>query len=506
MAQSYRSGLLSEVVRPEELRAKDGVVIAIDGDYAYTSSSAAEFWRERVGATKGSGRTGTCMICTRNRELANTIPGKVSATLVPGASNDAALVSINERVFGYDLVAQLTHTPICLSCADELMVGLTGVLSSQHTLTYAGQDTRLAWWVTDTDELDHMNLILDPSPAEVDAFFSSVTAAKHRQKRLEGRFCWLAVGGNVARIMVRDWVDIALACDDEDSIDHDSNVLAWFRDHKNTPRRTEAVTLRDGRQLPAGKWFHSPAALAACLGRWDATARTYRPFGAKNADRPDRALQQLMRVAVLDEPLPAALNAHLIHRIRSDGYIDDRRASLARLALTRLPNRCKDNMIPSELDEEYRDRAYLSGRLFALLEQTQHAAHRRAVRESAGTVGGSGESSAQENAKQADRPRTEVAVNSTFGDRFRRRAVDTPRPVLVQGWKESAAWLTKIRRRDGVGLAKWHADRIGAVYELINAQDGGLPVRNNLRQQDQFILGYQHQHAHRTATVIAVEA
>ncbi|MFX0578776.1 type I-C CRISPR-associated protein Cas8c/Csd1 [Nocardia nepalensis] len=489
LARAYRSGMLAALAREDGVRAKDGVVIAVDGRYVYRSPTVAQFWRARVEAMKGSGRTDICMVCVRKSPLANTIPGKVAAALVPGASNDAALVSINERVFGYDLAAQLTHTPICLSCADDLTVGLTGVLSSQHTLTFAGQDTRLAWWVSETDEPDHMDLILDPDPAEVDRLFEAVHAGQERTQRLKGRFCWLAVGGNISRIMIREWVDIALTSRTHDVVNHDSNVLAWFRDHKNTPRRTTPLRLADGTEIPAGRWIHSPVALAACLGRWDEATSRYRSFGAKNADRPDQALHMVLRAAVLAESVPAATRAHLIHRIRNDGHLDNQRAALIRLALTRCPRQSKDTLVPMSLDETCTDSSYLAGRLFAVLEQTQRAAHRKKTGPT-GDGGGGDSDGASDEAQRSD-------VNSTFGDRFFRRAVETPRPVLAQGRKESGAWLTKIRRRDGGGLADWHKNRLNQLYDLVE-QSEGFPVRSSLRQQEQFILGYHHQLAHHT--------
>ncbi|GAA5056721.1 type I-C CRISPR-associated protein Cas8c/Csd1 [Nocardia callitridis] len=481
LAEAFRSTAWSKLTRPEEMKAKDGVVIAINGRYAYASSTASGFWQTRVELKKGSGRSGVCMVCKRVALLANTIPGKVAASLVPGAGNDVALVSINERVFGYDLAEQLTHAPVCLVCADDVMVGLTGVLSSDHSLTSSGQDTRLVWWVADTEESDHMDLVFDPEPAEVDALFQSIHRAEERRSRLEGKFCWLAVGANVSRVMVREWVDIALTSKDHNVVNHDTNVLAWFSDHKNTPRRTQPVELRDGGEIPAGKWCHSPTALAACLGRWDSGTSRYRPFGAKNADRPDQALHQLLRVAVLNEPVPVAMRAHLMHRIRNDGHVDDRRASLVRLALNRCPNRPKEAETPMSLDETCTNPAYVAGRLFAVMEDVQRSAHRRAT---------SGEDPGDE------APRSEV--NSTFGDRFFRRAVDTPRPVLVQGRQDAGAWLTKIRRRDNSQLANWHKNRLDSLYALLE-QSTGIPLRNNLRQKEQFVLGYHHQRAHRPA-------
>ncbi|QLY33943.1 type I-C CRISPR-associated protein Cas8c/Csd1 [Nocardia huaxiensis] len=487
----FRSGLLASLEQPEELRAKDGVLITVNGVPAYRSVSAADYWRTHVGTKKGTGRTGACMICQQVRPLANTIPGKVPAPLVPGASNDAALVSINERVFGYDLEAQLTHTPICMGCADDLMVGLTTVLSSSSSLTLSGQDTRLAWWVSGSDESDWMDLLLEPDPDQVNQLFLDVHRGRERTSRLTGRFCWMAVGGNISRIMVRQWVDIALTCADDSAVSHDENVLAWFRDHKNTPRRTAPIRRSDGTEIPAGQWIHSPGRFAACLGRWDGATKQYRPFGAKNADRPEQALLQLLRVAVLNEPVPVAIQTHLIHRIRNDGRVDDCRASLIRLALTRSPARPKDTSIPMALDETCTDPAYLAGRLFAVLEQTQRAAHRapRARSADSGSLN-SGDDGQPENSNRSP-------VNSTYGDRYFRRAIETPQPVVLQGIKQSQAWLTKIRRRDGEARSQWYSNRIRAIVDPMTPS-AWIPLRNNLWQQGQFVLGYNHQLAHRT--------
>ncbi|MCP2321232.1 CRISPR-associated protein Csd1 [Nocardia amikacinitolerans] len=484
----YRSGVLDSVSRPEGVRAKDGVVIAVDGRYVHESLSVGQFWREQVGERKGSGSVGLCMICGQESALANTIPVKVPASLVPGASNDAALVSVNERVFGYDLSEQLTHIPVCLGCADDLMAGLTSVLSSRHSVTFPGQNTRLAWWVTGTDELDHLDLVLDPNPDEVEQLFTTVHRGQPAQ-RLKGRFCWLAVGGNVARIMVREFIDIALATRDGEEVSHDSNILAWFADHKNTPRHTVPYSLAKGTEIPAGRWIHGVPGLAAALGRWDHKTSGYRPFGAKNADRPDNVVHQLLQVAVLARPMPTSLRAHLIHRVRNDGRIDDRRAALARLALTRNSHPDKEITIPMSLDETCTEPAYVAGRLFAALESTQRDAHRPTPKSSA----------PQEGEPADDDVRREV--NSTFGDRFLRRAIDTPRPVLVQGRKQATAWITKLRRRNSAAGSA-HTPRLTALYELLD-HHGGAPMRNTLRQQEQFILGYHHQLAHDIAAARA---
>lgn len=150
------------------------------------------------------------------------------------------------------------------------------------------------------------------------------------------------------------------------------------------------------------------------------------------------------------------------------------------------------------LNEAWDNPAYLSGRLFAALERIQSAAHRRPTRstkdqglqeDSVSTTGDSDDDGAQR----------VVEVNSTFGDRYLRRAIDTPSSALTQGFKESTAWLTKIRRRDGGGRAAWYENRLKDIYWRLSAEAGGVPPRTTPIQKNMFILGYQHEKAYRPA-------
>ncbi|WP_067837215.1 type I-C CRISPR-associated protein Cas8c/Csd1 [Nocardia lijiangensis] len=490
LAAFYRDGGCERVPEVEGLQAKDGVLTTVDGGLAHRSTSAARFWCDRVASTKGSGRSGLCLVCRLEAPLANTIPGKVPASLVPGASNDAALVSINERSFGYDLTTQLTHTPICMTCADDVMVGLTGALSSEHTRAYSGQDTRLAWWTTGTSESDYMSLVFQPDPQDVNELFRSLhTGSPPASERLAGRFCWLAVGGHVARIMVREWVDMPLAADDPDIVNHDANIAAWFADHEIVPRRREAFTLPDGTQVPAGRRWHSVGAMAASLGRWDPDRNRYLPFVGKNSknsgpnpDRPDSAMRHMLDVAVLNRPVPTAIRAHLIHRVCSDGRVDDVRAALIRLSATRSPDRRRTMSVPMGLDESCTDPSYVAGRLFAVFEQVQRAAHQPPRKK-----GDNSEDTGDENSR--------TSLNSTYADKYFRSAVTSPRPALIQGHRLSSAWLSKIRRRDGDGLAHWHKQRVEQLCQILEWPIG-CPLRNGLRQQEWFVLGYYHQLGH----------
>ncbi|MGC4989954.1 type I-C CRISPR-associated protein Cas8c/Csd1 [Nocardia salmonicida] len=491
----YRGDWAARIGEVEGLVAKDGVLVSIDGVPAHRSPSAATFWEAQVAVTKGSGRTGLCMVCAEVGALANTIPGKVASNLVPGASNDAALISINEPTFGYDLATQLTHTPICMGCADNITVGLTALLSSAtHSISFPGQDTRLAWWTTDTADSDFLSILFDPDPGDVQKLLSSVYTGRSVARPSDvGRFCWLAVSGQVARIMVRDWVDMPLAAAGPDAVSHTGNIRAWFDDQEIVPRYPEPVTLADGRILPAGKKWQDVRRMAASLGRFDPTTNRYLPFVAKggrpNPNRPNDALRRLLDAAVLNRPLPPALRAHLMHRIGSDCRVDDVRTSLVRLGLTRSPEIRRNHVsVPKGLDPTCTEPAYLAGRLFAVLESIQYKAHNPPRKNNSDDATGTAD---------GVQPRR-ASVNSTFGDRYFRSAMMSPKPALLQGVRLSNAWVAKIRRRDGEQRANGCRSELSDLYAALQYPDG-CPVRSNLYEQEWFVLGYFHQHHARKA-------
>lgn len=90
------------------------MLIAVDGKPVIEHESLIRFWTDEVARRKGSGTTGICLVCGQDADLVDTVPGNISKRLVPGTENNAALVSVNERVFGYGLITGLANIPICL--------------------------------------------------------------------------------------------------------------------------------------------------------------------------------------------------------------------------------------------------------------------------------------------------------------------------------------------------------------------------------------------------------
>ncbi|MGH3697689.1 MAG: type I-C CRISPR-associated protein Cas8c/Csd1 [Pseudonocardiaceae bacterium] len=453
VAAFYRGGAVGGLRKPESYTAKQGVVINVDGVSAHRAPSVVPFWSAEVVRRKGGGAEGLCLVCGRVRPLLDTVPGKVPARFVPGASNDAALVSINERVFGYGLSTQLGSTPLCVVCGEAMTAALVGLLGSHNAASYGGQDSRLAWWVTGGADADEVDLLDGPDPERISALLQSVQRGHTPPPGLRTEmFCSLTVGGNVARVMVRDWVQMPLP-------QLKRNIARWFADQEIATRWDD------------GRRHHGIGRLARVTGRWMRDRQHYAEFGMKAADRPDGVQRDLIRAAIRGTPLPPSLLAHLVHRICTDGHLDEPRAALIRLALIRSPL-TRETVMP-DLDPTNTDPGYVAGRLFAALEQLQYDA-------------------------------SEGKLNTTYGDRFFAGAVTNPRTAIVNGRRDANAWLRKLRRTKR-GAAINHDKRLDELFGLIGPA-AGLPARTTLRQQSMFLLGYHHQRAHHFATRPAATA
>lgn len=442
----------AKVRRPTEFTSKQRVIIAVGGVPAYGSASVIPFWSAQVASRKGTGAAGLCLVCGQTRSLLDTLPGKVKSTLVPGASNDASLVSINEPVFGYDLSTQLGATPVCVSCGEAVNSALVELLESDHATSYSDQDSRLTWWLTGRPSTDPMRLLDQADPGDVVPWLESVHKGRPGGAPLEETsFCSLTVGGNIARIMVRDWVEMPLS-------DLERNIATWFDDHEMSPVGC------DGRRHQSLYW------LARCLGRWDRQGQRYSDFGTRGADRPADVQRALQSAAIKGWPVALPVLRHLLHRVSSDGHLDDARAAVIRLCLTRSPLTLEKPM--PDLDTSNADPAYVAGRIFAVLEQIQDAAN----------------------------PNRQL--NTTYGDRYFSGAVLNPRAAITSGRRDAKAWLKKLRRD---GVAHYRERDLDELFALIDPHVG-LPARASLLQQSNFILGYHQQRAHRWAQIRAHRA
>ncbi|ADD43241.1 type I-C CRISPR-associated protein Cas8c/Csd1 [Stackebrandtia nassauensis] len=474
IAAFYRDGHHRTIMEPMRINGRgeelqrvpawsrgDLVCFEIDGAKAAASTSAQRFWASIAAERKGSGTSGLCLVCGEWAELLKTVPQQLPQRLVPGATQSASLVSVNKPTHGFDLTTELRHTPICQGCGLRVMSGLGMLLDDKQHSTGSG-DSRMAWWTIGGEQVS-LDMLLHPHQ-HLDDVHHLITAARtghrHSVKDIDtGRFCSVIVGGNVSRIMVRDWVEQPLT-------QVQANLGRWFND----------ITTTDGdnTRLPG------VGLLALACGRYDpkltAESGGYLGFNKPGADRPDGVYRSLLQAALYGRRLPPGLSKHIIHRIRRDGYLDPARAALLHVGRIRQAT-TNDQKEPMEITTSSTEEpAKVAGQIFAMYEYLQWAATNPTPNKTTG---------------RAER------VNTSFTDRHFSGAITNPRRALTAGARISQAWLKRVRR-DNPARAEWIDRQLTELYEHLN-QAGGPPSTALLSQQSDFILGYYQQRQQRFA-------
>lgn len=449
----YRNGHHQALQSPDGWSRGDLIGFRVAGTHAAESGAARRFWATVAGDRKSSGHTGRCLVCGLTQPLLKTIPQQIPRRLLPGATQGASLVSVNEAVHGYDLQKFLIHTPICADCGLKFMSALTGLLADpRHSTTLSGQNARLAWWVLGGSTFDPWATLDQPDEAAIQHLIARPVTGSTSSVDDLSTYCSVTVGGNVARVVVRDWVEQPLATIQD-------NIAAWFLDCEIADQWT-------------GETVHPRITqLARAAGRWqpgrNGANGTWMKFGASGEDRPPDLFQGLLGAAVLHRPLPPKLLNHVINRIRADGRLDAARAALIRLGLRRhpgLPDPDRERLTPTLNVDNNAPPAYISGRIFAVMDDLQRTVSRIA----------------------------DQNLNTTFAERYFARAVDNPQVVLVSGRRNVTAWLKRLRgplRRPGWAAAYEH--RLDDLF----AQLDTIPASAVLTGKAQFILGYHQQRA-----------
>lgn len=459
----YQDGHAGKLQPPADWNRGDLIGFWVDGIYAADTDSARRFWATVAGDRKGSGRTGMCLVCKRTQPLLKTIPQQIPRRWVPGATQSASLVSMNEAVHGYELQKQLTHTPICADCGLKFMTALTGLLSDPlHSTALSGQNARLAWWVLGGSTFDPWATVEQLDPAQIRDLIASPARGEEMTVDDVSRCCSVTVGGNVARVVVRDWVEqpVRQAKD---------NARAWFADHRIVDAWTgEIVEIKVSQLARAAGRFE--AGRNGSHGKWA-------KFGASGEQRPPDLFHRLLGAALFKRPLPPKLLNHVVNRIRIDGRLDAPRAALIRLALRRHPNLPapeRERLTPT-LNVENKQPAYVSGRIFAVMDDLQRTVSRVA----------------------------DQKLNTTFAERYFGRAIDNPQVVVVTGRRNVQAWLKRLR--GPLHRPNWSEAYERRLDDLFTQLDA-IPSGAVLTDKAQFILGYHHQRAELRAERVAAAA
>ncbi|WP_329104628.1 type I-C CRISPR-associated protein Cas8c/Csd1 [Micromonospora sp. NBC_01699] len=463
IAAFYRDGHDRKLEPPDGWARPDLITFRVAGAYAAETEQAIRFWAGIAGDRKGSGRVGMCLVCGQVQPLLKTIPQQIPQRWLPGATQGASLVSMNEAVHGYELQKFLTNTPICADCGLKFMTALTGLLSDpRHSTAFSGQNARLAWWVLGGSTYDPWAWVEQPDPTAIQEMLAGPATGSDRSVDDSSTYCSVTVGGNVARVVVRDWVEQPIRAIQD-------NIRKWFADYPMVDAWTGEVV------------YPGIPHLARVAGRFEAGRNgangSWTKFGASGEHRPPDMFHRLIGAALLGRPLPPKLLHHVINRIRLDGRLDAARAGLIRLALRRHPYLSQDDRerLTPTLSVDKKHPAYVSGRIMAVMDDLQRTVFRVA----------------------------DQKLNTTFAERYFSRAIDNPQVVLISGRRNTTAWLKRLR--GPLHRPNWSEAYERRLDDLFMRLDA-IPSGAVLTDKAEFILGYHQQRADLRAERIAAAA
>ena len=380
-----------------------------------------------------------CSVCgTRFYPILDKPHGGVS---LPGSDKSCSLVSYNENAFeSYNLKGNL-NSGICTNCARNYIEALQYLAGNGHNITSEKGETKfkysnrqkisddtiaLFWTKEPNDDIDPFSDICQPTEERVRKLFSSIITGDNQRvnSELENYFYCCTMSSAAARIAVRDWMAVSVS-------QYQKNLQQWFND---------IATIKDGETFYPG----INSILNSCIKK--KTKPTQSDVKAKA-----RIGAILWHAALTNTSLPLMILQSVLTQIEHD-YFSPEKSTVIRLVLNR--NIKKTYYMKKELDEKNESKAYLCGRLFALICQLQYKA-------------------------QGD-------VNSSIKDRFFASASSNP----------SRAMSILLTKYVPVYQKKTKGAYTKSITEIASRIEH-FPERLTLTERGEFALGYYHQYAYK---------
>lgn len=341
----------------EKLKA-DNFTFEVEGKFLFEVDEIRDFWRKTFGkeksATEGESEKGICLVSGEADVAisASHLPkiSGVPATVATGAS----LISFDKDSFRSYGIEKSYNSPISFAAVEGYTNALNYLLTSQKNRLRIG-DTSLLYWANKSNEIPDMFAMLFEQPDEktLETFMKAPFRGELFLPQInQEQFYSVTLGGNAGRVVVRNWMQMAIS----DAI---KNFDKWFEDLQLIQMRPH-----DNDKIPPFNLF--------LLAR--ATVRDAKDL------RPE-VPTQLYRAALEGHKPSLLLAKSLVARIAVDLSQDGKKSltNLSRFALLKLViNRNKkenEPMIDEKLNPEITDEAYNCGRLLAVFQKLQSAAH-----------------------------------------------------------------------------------------------------------------------------------
>lgn len=281
-----------------------------------------------------------------------------SVKMPKGQTSGSMLVSYNNNAFeSYNLKGNL-NSGICTNCARNYVEALKFLLSNgtettnekgEKVFKYSNRqkisdDTIALFWTKEpTEDVDPFSDIYQPTEERIRKMFSSIVSGDSQRVGVDvdNYFYCCTMSSAAARIAVRDWMAISVS-------QYQKNIKQWFED---------IATIKDGQVCYPG----INTILNNCIKK--KSKPTQNDFKAKA-----RIGTMLWHTALTNTSLPIMILQSVLTQIEH-GYFSEEKTTVIRLVLNRnIKNKYKMKEV---LDDQNESKAYLCGRLFALICKLQ---------------------------------------------------------------------------------------------------------------------------------------
>lgn len=421
----------------EELMGASNLIFIIEGTYAHEDAEIIAAWNDYRASQSGDTKD-VCMVTGQKAPIARLHPNIKG---VRGAqSSGAALVSFNAPSFESYGHEQGMNAAISEYAAFAYTTALNMMLADQRHYTQIGDMTVVFWAEDDlednTDFFDEfMNDKVEMEQKDLQELFASISSGNpvsFNDKLLQpsNKFYILGLSPNAARVSVRFFL--------ANTFGYFLKNIAWFYQHLEIAKPSY-----DTKEI---------------LPLWQILQETANKNSKDKSATPLLA-GSVMRSFLSGSQLPFALFQNIILRVKADQDNPDKfisKVSRIKAAIIKaylLRNEKRD--ITVGVDFERKNKAYILGRLFSVLENLQECAN--------------------------------PGINSTIKDRYFNAACATPGIIFPVLMRLARSHMKKLSAQKGlvISFEKEITQLLGAIDEI--------PTRLPLVEQGEFILGYYHQ-------------
>ena len=435
-------------------------VFRIAGTQAYMHEDPAvrSYWARRQARTKDEEAVeGTCLVTGARTVLARLHEPKIKG--VSGAqSSGALLVSFNEDAYTSYGRDQSYNAPVSEEAAFKYAVALNWLLGQQNHRIQLGDATVVFWAERPTAMEGFVSDLLggsvpsDSGPDTEDArrreqvrlFLSQVrsglgaaeASVLESEDESRTRFWILALSPNASRLSVRFWLETSAG-------ELASRLARHLIDVELVGRRDSDAPLSIRRLVQA-------------TGRADVVSGRVKSYDADSIS--PLLAASVARAVLFGTAYPHSLLTAMLGRLRADGAVTHERIAAIKACLVRNARlQGHPREVSVSLDPQRSDPAYVTGRLFALLEKVQ------------------------EDSADGD-------LSATIKDRFFSSASATPGVVFPRLLRLSQHHLAKL----DTGKRIWHEKQL---QEAIGKLDS-FAAHLGIEDQGLFAIGYYHQRQH----------